>query len=244
VIAVTLQAADQGDTTTIHETLGAAGVAVAQLIEREAERTPEAKPQVHVHGIKEIVTDKGYHSGKTVLALEQVEARSYIPEPKRPRRKWDGKTEEQQAVYANRRRVKGSHGKAAFEKTWGVARTILCPLLRNWGDETNPSSRPRKHSEAAIDSRVCVQPKPDLPTEFGRRDTAGTTKPTGHPNFGFYVVACRTYGARKGHRTPSAQFRNSKPPPTGELSPLLPQTAISEEFGGCNHGLSRTADRR
>jgi transposase len=116
VIAVTLQAADQGDTTTIHETLGAAGVAVAQLIEREAERTPEAKPQVHVHGIKEIVTDKGYHSGKTVLALEQVEARSYIPEPKRPRRKWDGKTEEQQAVYANRRRVKGSHGKQLLKK--------------------------------------------------------------------------------------------------------------------------------
>jgi len=116
VIAVTLQAADQGDTTTIQETLGAAGVAVAQLIEREAERTPEAKPQVHLHGIKEIVTDKGYHSGKTVLALEQVEARSYIPEPKRPRRKWDGKTEEQQAVYANRRRVKGSHGKQLLKK--------------------------------------------------------------------------------------------------------------------------------
>ena len=60
--------------------------------------------------------DKGYHSGKTVLALEQVEARSYIPEPKRPRRKWDGKTEEQQAVYANRRRVKGSHGKQLLKK--------------------------------------------------------------------------------------------------------------------------------
>lgn len=116
VIAVTLQAADQGDTTTIHETLAEAGEAVAQLIEREAEKAPEAKPQVHVNGIMEIVTDKGYHSGKTVLTLEQVEARSYIPEPKRRRRKWEGKTEEQQAVYANRRRVKGSHGKQLLKK--------------------------------------------------------------------------------------------------------------------------------
>jgi transposase len=116
VIAVTLQAADQGDTTTIHETLAEAGAAVAQLIEREAEKAPEAEPQVDVNGIKEIVTDKGYHSGKTVMALEQVEARSYIPEPKRPRRKWKGKEEEQQAVYANRRRVKGNHGKQLLKK--------------------------------------------------------------------------------------------------------------------------------
>src|SRR6476659_1915142 len=58
VIAVTLQAADQGDTTTIQETLADAGEAVADLIEREAEKRPEAKPQVHVTGIKEIVADK------------------------------------------------------------------------------------------------------------------------------------------------------------------------------------------
>src|SRR5215210_9318675 len=105
VIAVTVQAADQGDTTTIHETLADAGEAVAELIEREAERTPEAKPQVHLNGITEMVADKGYHSGKTVIALAQVEVRSYIPEPKRGRRQWEGKAEEQQAVYANRRRI-------------------------------------------------------------------------------------------------------------------------------------------
>lgn len=116
VIAVTLQAADQGDTTTIHETLAEAGEAVAQLIEREAEKAPEAKPQVHLNGIMEIVTDKGYHSGKTVMAMEQVKARSYIPEPKRGRRKWAGKAEEQRVVYANRRRVNGRHGKQLLKK--------------------------------------------------------------------------------------------------------------------------------
>src|SRR3954453_12666905 len=116
VIAVTLQAADQGDTTTIHETLAEAGEAVAGLIEREVEKAPEAEPQVHLNGIMEIVADKGYHSGKTVMALQQVEARSYLPEPARGRRKWEGKAEEQRAVYANRRRVRGSHGKQLLKK--------------------------------------------------------------------------------------------------------------------------------
>src|SRR4051795_12696631 len=111
VIAVTLQAADQGDTTTIPETLAEAGEAIAELIEREAEKAPEAKPQVHVNGITELVTDKGYHSGPTVVVLGQAAVRTYIPEPNRGRRKWDGKAEEQQAIYANRRRVQGHHGK-------------------------------------------------------------------------------------------------------------------------------------
>src|SRR5215467_4316061 len=78
VIAVTLQAADQGDTTTIHETLAEAGQTVAELIEREAEEAPEAKPQVSVNGIKEIVADKGYHSGQSVMLLGQAEVRTYI----------------------------------------------------------------------------------------------------------------------------------------------------------------------
>src|SRR3954454_23111528 len=115
VIAVTLQAADQSDTTTIHETLAEAGEAVAELIEREAEKAPETKPQVHINGITELVTDKGYHSGPTVVVLGQAAVRTYIPKPNR-RRKWDGKAEEQQAVYANRRRVQGHHGKQLLKK--------------------------------------------------------------------------------------------------------------------------------
>ena len=116
VIAVTLQAADQGDTTTVHETLAEAGEAVATLIEREAEKAPEAKPQVSVNGIKEIVADKGYHSGQSVMLLGQAEVRTYIPEPNRGRRHWAGKEEEQQAVYANRRRVQGRHGKHLLKR--------------------------------------------------------------------------------------------------------------------------------
>jgi transposase len=116
VIAVTLQAADQGDTTTIQETLAETAENVAQWIEREAEKAPAEDPQVSLTPLAELVTDKGYHSGETVLALQQAKTRSYIPEPKRPRRKWAGKAAEQQAVYANRRRVHGSYGKRLLKK--------------------------------------------------------------------------------------------------------------------------------
>lgn len=116
VIAVTLQAADQGDTTTMKETLADAGETVARLVEREAIKNPEKKPKVNVHGVQEVVTDKGYHSGPAVLVLEQVPARTYIPEPKRGRRKWAGKEAEKKAVYANRRRVKGCYGKRLLKK--------------------------------------------------------------------------------------------------------------------------------
>jgi transposase len=116
VIAVTLQAADQGDTTTVKETLAEAAENIAHLIEREAEKAPDAKPQVSLTPMAEIIADKGYHSNETVLAVQQAKARSYFPEPKRPRRKWAGKAAEQQAVYANRRRVGGSYGKSLLKK--------------------------------------------------------------------------------------------------------------------------------
>lgn len=116
VIAVTLQAADQGDTTTIRETLAEAGQTVAELIEREVEAMPEAKPQLNPQGIEEVVADKGYHSGSTVQAIGDVAARTYIPEPQRKPRKWDGKAAEQKAVYGNRRRVRGEYGKRLLKK--------------------------------------------------------------------------------------------------------------------------------
>ena len=42
---MTLQAADKGDTTTLDETLSEAGMAVAELVGREAESRPEDTPR-------------------------------------------------------------------------------------------------------------------------------------------------------------------------------------------------------
>src|SRR5439155_764494 len=63
------------------------------------------------------VTDKGYHSGAVVNRMKTYEVRSYIPEKKQKgRRNWVGKAAEQQAVYANRRRVRGEYGKSLLRR--------------------------------------------------------------------------------------------------------------------------------
>ncbi len=117
VVAVTLQAADQGDTTTVQQTLPEAGEAVATLIGREAERRPEEAPQVNLQGIEELVTDKGYHSGAVVEQVKSYGVRSYISEKQQQgRRNWNGKHTEQQAVYENRRRVRGEYGKRLLRR--------------------------------------------------------------------------------------------------------------------------------
>ena len=79
LLAVTAQGADQGDTTTIHQTLAEAGEAVGELIEHEAETAPAGEPKVDLRGVQEVVTDKGYHSGAVVQDLHAVDCRSYIP---------------------------------------------------------------------------------------------------------------------------------------------------------------------
>ena len=114
VLAVTLQEADQGDTTTVVETLMQAGENVAELIGTEAS---EQKPNVHLKGIEEVVTDKGYHSGAVLVEMKSAEVRTYMPEKKQTgQRHWEGKSEEQQAVYANRRRMNRSYGKQLLRK--------------------------------------------------------------------------------------------------------------------------------
>ena len=117
VLAVTLQGADQGDTTTLDETLCEAGMAVAEQIGREAELRPDHPPKVSVNGIEELVTDKGYHSGAVVERVKGYEVRSYLPEKQQKgRRHWQGKAEQQQAVYQNRRRVRGNYGKSLLRR--------------------------------------------------------------------------------------------------------------------------------
>src|SRR5580693_936767 len=110
-------AVDLGDTATLDETLCDAGIAVSGLAGREAELRPEDTPRVNVNGIEELVTDKGYHSGAVVQRVKHYEVRSYIPEKlQKGRRNWQGKAEEQRAVYANRRRVRGSYGKSLLRR--------------------------------------------------------------------------------------------------------------------------------
>jgi transposase len=117
VVTVTLQGADQGDTTTLDETLSEAGMAVAELVEREAEQRPEARPKVNVQGIEELVADRGYHSGPVLARVQLAQVRTYIPEKKQKgRRHWQGKAKQQRAVYQNRQRVRGRYGKSLLRR--------------------------------------------------------------------------------------------------------------------------------
>ena len=63
--------------------------------------------------IEEAVADKGYHKASTLELAQSLNLRTYIPEPQRPgRSRWTDKpSEHRQAVYANRRRVRGARSK-------------------------------------------------------------------------------------------------------------------------------------
>lgn len=103
VVGVTVQDADQGDTTTSIDTL----IEAAEQIETVV---PDSE------GPKELVADKGYHSNQALVALEAVGVRSYISEPDRGRRNWKDNPEARDAVYRNRRRIRGARGKRLMRR--------------------------------------------------------------------------------------------------------------------------------
>jgi transposase len=107
VVSVTVQGADQGDTTTIAETVTAA----AEELEAVAAVT---NGQTAV--IDEVVADKGYHSNQVLVDLAALDLRTYIAEPDRGRRDWTTKAAARDAVYANRRRIRGARGRALLRQ--------------------------------------------------------------------------------------------------------------------------------
>ena len=74
IVGVTVQGADQGDTTTIAATVTTA----ADALEAVATVTDEDTAV-----IDEVVADKGYHSNQTLVDLAQLDVRTYIAEPNR-----------------------------------------------------------------------------------------------------------------------------------------------------------------
>jgi transposase len=56
--------------------------------------------------------DKGYHSNQVLVDLTALDLRTYIAEPDRGRRNWEKKAAARDAVYANRRRIRGTRGRA------------------------------------------------------------------------------------------------------------------------------------
>jgi transposase len=106
IVAVTVQPADEGDTTTIVDTV------LAALDQVEAAQADVDDPQP----VEEIIADKGYHSNRIMVELDALGIRSYVAEPDRGRRDWSEEPEAQAPVYGNRRRIRGRRGRRLMRR--------------------------------------------------------------------------------------------------------------------------------
>ncbi len=136
IVAVEIHHADQGDTTTMWGTLEKAAESLCEVSTDEAVVATCVENDVadpRELGVREVVQDKGYHSAQTLVNLEELDIRSYIAEPERGRQRWtvrptrsmtdaelrqeqDFKRAEQEAVYRNRRRIRGRRSKSLHRR--------------------------------------------------------------------------------------------------------------------------------
>lgn len=110
VVAITIQGATEGDTSTIEGTLEAAEHNLDKARDLAGDESKMADEPA------EAVADKGYHSKCVLLSLLWAGWRTYIAEPRRPRQRWEAQHDERDAVYANRRRKNGDRGKALMRR--------------------------------------------------------------------------------------------------------------------------------
>ncbi len=77
-----------------------------------------------VDELSEVVADKGYHSNRVLTDFAELDVRSYVSEPQRGRRKWGGRTRQRDAVYSNRRRMRGKRLMKLRAEKVEVSRTV------------------------------------------------------------------------------------------------------------------------
>lgn len=112
LLAVNVCNASVGDTQTLPDTL----IDVAGNLKSVAKDDRVADKLDGERTISEVVADKGYHSKQVMLDLRDVNIRSYTSEPKRGRQQWADEPEHRDAVYANRRRIRGERGKRLLKR--------------------------------------------------------------------------------------------------------------------------------
>jgi transposase len=103
VLSAAVHPADRADPATLVDSVLAAQVNLARAGSDQE--------------VEEAVADKGYHKAETLAECERWNTRTYIPEPKRKKAKWQGKPASwRKAAAANRRRVKGARSKRLQKK--------------------------------------------------------------------------------------------------------------------------------
>ena len=139
IVAVTVQAANCGDTHTVHETLTEA-----------SDQLQDALPDAT--GIRDVVLDKGYHSNGVITDLTELGFRTYASEPDRGRRRWKNNTRARDAVYGNRRRIKSNRGQALRKKRAEIAERSNAHCY-----ETGGMRRVHVRRRANVEKRVLIQ---------------------------------------------------------------------------------------
>jgi transposase len=111
IMAVSLQPANRGDTTSIAETIDQADKNLAAVMKDD-----QACKQLSEQVLREVVADKGYHSNAVLKDHRERDIRTYISEPDRGGRNWKEDAEAKEAVYGNRRRIRGERGKGLMRR--------------------------------------------------------------------------------------------------------------------------------
>jgi transposase len=190
VVAVTLQAADKGDTATMDETLIEAGLAVAELVVHETE-SHSGDTKVNIHGIEDAGCGQGLSERRGSQAGEEL----------RGAQLHSGEAAEGQAALAGqgrgtasglRKQTAGARQlRQEFTQTaCRTGGTQLCTLLRNRRDAALPSARTREHTQAAVGPCERLQLEPGDASTAGRGHTAGAEKQDGKARSMRFPAAC------------------------------------------------------
>jgi len=145
IVAVTVQGAVDGDCESIEGTL-------EETFENLDEVRKEDDGEKVSQRVQEVVTDKGYHSSDTLMLLEGEGIRSYVSEPDRGRRRWEGKHAARRAVYANRRRKSGAYGQRLRKRRGELLERSFAHTL-----ETGGMRRVHLRKRLNITKRVLIQ---------------------------------------------------------------------------------------
>ena len=181
IVAVTIQGADQGDTTTLGETLNQA----EQQIETVIRRTESWD----VEDMQELVVDKGYHSTQTLLDLEERGIRGYVSEPDRGRRKWGDEHRRSEGGVCEPAAHSWHPRSESAASTRREGRTLVRTLVRDGPNAADPPTRSLEHSQTAPASQRRLQSRALAPHLVRCGNPAGPPGPhagllgaLGHPH--------------------------------------------------------------
>jgi transposase len=103
--------------------------------------------------VDEVVADKGYHKAQTLSTFEDLDTRTYIPEPEgRKYKSSDHPEEHRRAAKANRRRMRGARGKRLQKRRSELAERSFAHVC-----ETGGARRTWLRGKAKINKRYLVQ---------------------------------------------------------------------------------------